>query len=193
MSDRPDSWIPLLAHDPAQGGAVRRIDAWAELTARGVLRLRYLLDADLQRVRIPGTAAAGGRAERLWEHTCFEALVASDASPGYLELNFSPSAQWAAYRFESYRQGMAQAELSGAPQLSIRQGERQLELRAELRLAPPHPHAQGPARERDRLRLALCAVVEDDGGRLSYWALRHAPGRPDFHHPAAFSLELAPS
>jgi hypothetical protein len=41
-----------------------------------------------------------------------------------------------------------------------------------------------------RLRIAMAAVVEDEGGRLSYWALRHPPGRPDFHHPDSFTLEL---
>ena len=40
------------------------------------------------------------------------------------------------------------------------------------------------------LRLALAAVVEEDDGRLSYWALQHAPGNPDFHHPEGFALEL---
>jgi hypothetical protein len=41
-----------------------------------------------------------------------------------------------------------------------------------------------------RLRLALTAVVEDARGRLSYWALRHPPGRPDFHHRDGFALVL---
>jgi len=40
------------------------------------------------------------------------------------------------------------------------------------------------------LSLALSAIVEDDSGKLSYWALRHPPGEPDFHHPDAFALEI---
>ncbi|MBE0621784.1 MAG: hypothetical protein IH605_14415, partial [Burkholderiales bacterium] len=40
------------------------------------------------------------------------------------------------------------------------------------------------------LRLALAAVIEDAAGVLSYWALRHPPGAPDFHHPHAYALEL---
>lgn len=40
-------------------------------------------------------------------------------------------------------------------------------------------------------RLGLSAVIEEKGGALSYWALRHAPGRPDFHHPRAFVRRLA--
>jgi hypothetical protein len=41
------------------------------------------------------------------------------------------------------------------------------------------------------LRVGLAAVIEEKSGALSYWALRHAPGKPDFHHPDAFALTLA--
>jgi hypothetical protein len=33
-------------------------------------------------------------------------------------------------------------------------------------------------------------VIEDADGSLSYWALAHPPGRPDFHHTEAFALDL---
>jgi hypothetical protein len=36
----------------------------------------------------------------------------------------------------------------------------------------------------------LCAVIEERDARLSYWALAHPPGRPDFHHPACFAATL---
>jgi hypothetical protein len=32
--------------------------------------------------------------------------------------------------------------------------------------------------------------MEDAGGVLSYWALDHPAGKPDFHHPDAFALQL---
>jgi hypothetical protein len=34
-------------------------------------------------------------------------------------------------------------------------------------------------------------VIEEAGGGISYWALAHPPGRPDFHHADGFALELA--
>jgi hypothetical protein len=40
------------------------------------------------------------------------------------------------------------------------------------------------------LRLGLSAVIEDIDGRLSYWALKHPPGKPDFHHPDSFALDV---
>jgi hypothetical protein len=40
------------------------------------------------------------------------------------------------------------------------------------------------------LHIALAAVVEDRSGALSYWALRHPAGEPDFHHRDNFILEV---
>lgn len=165
--------------------------ASAALGAEDSLRLGYVLEADPRRVEIPAALAEPGRMDKLWAHTCFEAFVRAGEAPGYLELNFSPSGQWAAYRFDAYRQGMTPL-LQTAPRLALRRLADRLELQAEVRLAgglPPEPGAGAPR----KLRLALSAVVEDRDGGLSYWALRHPPGRPDFHHPESFSLALEPS
>ena len=35
-------------------------------------------------------------------------------------------------------------------------------------------------------------VIEEINGRKSYWALKHPAGKPDFHHPDCFALELPP-
>jgi hypothetical protein len=191
MPERTAPYLPLLPHPQSAAAATaRRIGASAELAAEGALRLRYVLAADARQVRIPAPAPAGGRADGLWAHTCFEAFVRTAESPEYVELNFSPSGEWAAYRFESYRQGMTPAALAEPPGLSMRRRDGQLELEAEVRLdAELAPWMLAAAAGRP-LRIALSAVVEDQEGRLSYWALRHPPGRPDFHHPDAFALAL---
>ena len=177
-------FVALLAHPSSANDAVRRVAACVEPAARDWLRFRYLLEADPERVRVPPSAAHPGRTDELWAHTCFEAFVGLPQSPRYLELNFSPSGEWAAYRFESYRAGMVPAGLAAAPRLELRRGGGHFELQAEVCLSGTEL-AGGR-----HLRLALSAVVEDGEGRLSYWALRHAPGRPDFHHPDSFSLGL---
>jgi hypothetical protein len=181
-----------LAHPDTPNEAVRRLAARAELVNPDSLRLEYVLETDLRQVRIPPPVVDAGRADRLWAHTCFEAFVGVDDSPQYLELNFSPSTQWAAYRFESYRQGMAPLVLDAAPWLALRRSEKQLELQAEVRLVGtlPVPERGEKTSANRRLRIALSAVVEDREGGLSYWALRHPPGRPDFHHPRSFLLTL---
>lgn len=40
-------------------------------------------------------------------------------------------------------------------------------------------------------RMGLSAIIETNDGTKSYWALRHPPGKPDFHHRDCFALELA--
>ena len=181
---RHPAFVSLLAHPNTPNESIRRLAACAELVGPDLLRFHYILEAIPGRVRVPLPAANAGRADELWTHTCFEAFVGGPQSPGYLELNFSPSGQWGAYRFDSYRQGMLPASLDSPPRLTLRRDEERLELQAEVRL-------QGTAAAAGRsLRIALSAVVEDREGRLSYWALRHPSGRPDFHHPESFSLAL---
>ena len=46
-----------------------------------------------------------GRADHLWQSTCFELFLRPTTAEHYFEFNFSPSTQWAAYRFDSYRGG----------------------------------------------------------------------------------------
>jgi hypothetical protein len=41
-----------------------------------------------------------------------------------------------------------------------------------------------------KARLGLSAIIEDVAGNISYWAARHAAGKPDFHHPDSFVLDL---
>ena len=145
------------------------------------LRLRFTIASRLDEVVLPPPAAPL-RADRLWKTTCFEAFLAAEEESGYLELNFSPSTQWAAYDFTAYRTGMVQASLPAPPEIEVDQGPDSLALTATLSL-----HLR-----EERYRLGLAAVIEGWGGRLSYWALMHAGSRPDFHRRDCFALELPP-
>jgi hypothetical protein len=174
----------LLPHPDASGDAVWNVAVTVELKAPATLVCHYTVSGDMTRVRIPAVGA-GHRTDGLWKHTCCEAFVAPPGGAGYYEFNFSPALDWAAYRFDDYRAGMTAASLTQAPGLQVRRTAGQLDLTATL-------HVDGVAalRSASVLRLALAAVIEEDHGRLSYWALRHGPGNPDFHHPDAFALEL---
>lgn len=181
MTQGDPAIVSLLAHPDVPSNGVRRVAAGVEVAGPDLLRFQYVLEADPLLIRVPSPVTDAGRTDQLWAHTCFEAFIGFPESPGYLELNFSPSGQWAAYHFDSYRQGMMSA-LETAPRLAIRRRADRLELQAEVQL--------GPGASWRRLRLALSTVVEDREGRLSYWAARHPPGRPDFHHPEGFALAL---
>jgi len=190
MAKGDSSLVSLLAHPDVPNNGVRTVAAGAVLAGPDLLRFQYVLEADPLLIRVPRPVTEAGRTDKLWAHTCFEAFIGFPESPGYLELNFSPSGQWAAYRFDSYRQGMAPA-LEAAPGLALRRLAERLELQAEVRLGGGLlSTGLGSGASRRRLRIALSTVVEDREGRLSYWAMRHPPGRPDFHHPEGFALAL---
>ena len=74
-----------------------------------------------------------------------------------------------------------------APRIATHVEGSLLELAASVPLeAMSRAHLHAP------LRIALSAVVETEDGALSFWALRHPPGKPDFHHAEGFALRLEP-
>ena len=140
------------------------------------------------RANMPGRNGAGWpaprpprRADQLWQHTCCELFLRERGTTGYREFNFSPSTEWAAYRFAAYRDGMATAEIGGRLRIASRARAGRVELAVAVDL--------GALADAD-WRVALAAVIEETDGRLSYWALRHPTDRPDFHHPDSFVLAL---
>jgi hypothetical protein len=185
MKPFKSQWTALAGYPTALSDAVRGIDVRVQQETSGTLTLRYVLRAEMLHVRVP-PAQATARADGLWKHTCFEAFIApTRMSGGYYELNFSPSGQWAIYSFRAYREGMSPTDVTAAPAVLVRHFDDRLELDATIGLAD-----LPGVREARTLKLALTTVVEDDSGTLSYWALKHAPGKPDFHHSDGFVLEL---
>ena len=149
-----------------------------------MLALRYRIEGDLERLRIPPPRAPAP-GERLWQHLCCEAFVTqasvrAAAGPGagpYREFNFSPSGEWGAFEFRRYREGGPLAVPD--PGIAVRTDGEAFELSASVGV------------EAAKLRVALCVVIEELDGALSYWALRHSSPRPDFHHPDGFAVEIA--
>ena len=170
--------VALERHPDAACDALRGIEASVTRNVGGGLSVDYLLDGDIERLRIPAPRPARV-AERLWHHTCCEIFVARRGANGYREFNLSPSGEWAAYDFTRYREGHLLDDAALAPGIVVRNGQGKLELSASIAI-PDWPE----------LLVALAAVIEEKSGALSYWALRHAPGKPDFHHPCGFVLDL---
>ena len=123
----------LLPHPDASGDAVWNVAVTVELKAPATLVCHYTVSGDMTRVRIPAVGA-GHRTDGLWKHTCFEAFVAPGELPEYHEFNFSPSLDWAIYRFSAYREDMRPAAISLAPQISQHRSADGVELRASVRL-----------------------------------------------------------
>lgn len=145
------------------------------------LVLRYWLEGEPGLLRLPAVGTPR-REDGLWRRTCFEAFVRAVGSEAYFEFNFAPSTQWAAYRFDAYRAGMEEAS-DLEPRIVVTppsNGVFTLDVSVDL----------GEELAVKQWLLGIAAVVEEASGRISYWALNHPAGKPDFHHQAGFTLEL---
>jgi hypothetical protein len=175
--------LVLKLHPDSLGTAATQVEADVARSSTGSLLLAYVVTGKIGELRLPPVAAAA-RADELWRHTCFEAFVRASGT-AYYEFNFAPSTQWAAYRFSGYRSGMRVATEIGAPRIERRSAAECYTLQASLELD------RLPDLPRDAAwRLGLAAVIEEMGGRKSYWALAHPSGKPDFHHPDCFEHEF---
>lgn len=174
----------LAMHTETSGKFVSAIDVRVSRTEDSCFAFGYVLTGDLSNIRIP-LSVSTCRGDRLWEHTCFEAFVRAKGQAGYYEFNFSPSGEWAAYVFREYREGGPIDDDQLNPKIAVQKEAETLELHAIIRLDRLSRIKPGSI-----LQIGLSAVVEDINERLSYWALRHPPGKPDFHHSDNFAVEI---
>ncbi|CAN5627422.1 hypothetical protein BH10BDE1_BH10BDE1_09940 [soil metagenome] len=151
-----------------------------------LMTVRFEIDGSRNVAWPADSAVAGGeRRDELWKQTCLECFVRGSENihgKSYREWNFSPSGDWAAYSFESYRAGMSKPNVV-AP--SIERIELIEKMRFEIDLELDEVSAIGAP------LLALSAVVvEKDEAAPFYWALTHVGAKPDFHLRESFTLEL---
>ena len=175
--------LELTPHPDTPCDAITRIEVEVSRAAYAGLALHFIVTGDIAALRLPPRQVEPARADELWKTTCFEAFIRTDQDDGYVEINLSPSSLWAAYYFDGYREGMAMADavlLLG--QMVQQASAERYELLGRLQLGEFAPDLPW--------RLGLSAVIEETSGAKSYWALAHAPGKPDFHHPDAFALDL---
>ena len=171
----------LTCHPNTPCDAVDRIDVTMLRPNRTGLQIVYAVEGAVEEIRLPERQAPK-RTDNLWAHTCFEAFVRPDSDGSYVEFNFAPSTQWAAYRFSGYRDGMAEMEGLTPPRVTTIADARHFDLVVTIDRLPVDCLSW---------KVGLCAVIEETTGRLSYWASSHPPGKPDFHHGDCFAHELA--
>jgi hypothetical protein len=193
--------VPLLLH-PDSTCALKAIEVEVARMAPRQIALRYFALGGAGHIKAMRPRGTPERVDDLWMTTCFEAFVQAEDDTAYYEFNFATSGNWAAYRFDNRREGRATARVV----------EPQIEWSRDLPFVPGEtPTAEERAAFRaenawlagrlildqavdlplDRpWRLGLSAVIEEKGGRKSWWALKHPAGDPDFHDPACFTLEL---
>lgn len=184
--------LPLKLHPDFVCDAIRAFEVDVARASANGLVLTYDIEGEVEDLSLPH-ARVGNRADELWRHTCFEAFVKPAGAEAYVELNLAPSGDFAAYRFDGYRAGMAPAydiapsavETESRPSRGKKIGRGKRNGWYQRRVTWHVPGLSSTA-------LGLSAVIIEAGGRTSYWALAHPPGAPDFHHPACFAARLPP-
>jgi hypothetical protein len=143
-------------------------------------RLEYRLRGPLDQLLIPAKSTVSAFKDELWKHTCFEAFLQDKKSPAYWEFNFSPSRDWAIYRFASERQRI-EADIKDI-ELVIQQERYPGELIMKIDIRPKEAFNVG--------RVGLTTVLEHEDESRSYWALTHTQAKADFHAPESFIINL---
>lgn len=170
----------LQCHPLSEEGFVDRIAVQVACVEDGALHIKYVLHGLIDEIHFP-KAAQPERTDGLWKDTCFELFCGRVDDGSYVEFNFAPSGQWAAYAFTGYREGMTELPCT-QPHIDCTAGEGVFEMTVTVGLP-------------DSLRTVdvmagFSAVIADKHGRTAYWALAHPPGKADFHHKDCFALQL---
>lgn len=173
--------LTLIPHPRTAQSPFRAITVDASLDPSGNAAFSFAVTGEIENLQVPSPASCE-RADDLWRRTCFEVFIAPSQADDYVELNFSPSTEWAAYWFDGYRRGMEKAVDCSSPRIESRTSQARFQLRAQISLdwikwATPW-------------RIGLSAILLDARGEYSYWALAHPADKPDFHDRAGFIYAL---
>jgi hypothetical protein len=180
----------LRLHPDSVCSAVNRIEVEIARPRPGYLTLAYVVAGRISDLAMPAEAVAA-LTDELWRRTCFEAFIGNSPGAAYYEFNFAPSTQWAAYGFAGYRNGKRAASEIEPPRIAVEASPERYLLQVSLELDRILPPVAGKGGEADApWRLGLSAVIEEANGNQSFWALAHPPGKPDFHHPDGWILEV---
>lgn len=165
--------LSLAIHSKTPGTLNREV-AVETLLRGNKVQLIYTLQ-NLDRNLLIPQKAKPGRRDNLWQHTCCEAFIGIINQPHYLEFNFSPSGEWAAYAFTDYRE-RADWPDPAPPEIRTIKTDTDLQLEATI-LLDTLPEAF----QHQSLELGISTVLEDKHQNLAYLALAHSQETPDFH------------
>lgn len=171
----------LTCHPKLPATYISAVQVCCELTKAGQLWLRYHIDVP-EPMLVVAESRDPVRTDNLWKTTCGEVFLGKKDAPEYIEFNFSPSSQWAAYRFSDYRKESTDLPLLTAPDIHLDMSDSHFALEATVCLPPEWQH--------DEFDTGITFVAEEPGGIISYWALDHHQAEPEFHDRSGFSLKL---
>lgn len=172
--------IHLKSHPKAPCSWVDAVTVSWTRSSTGFM-ITYRLSGDLSKLVWPAQGG-GQRRDELWKTTCFEAFFRAQDSEHYVEFNFAPNGDWAAYQFSGHRSDQTRLTCSEPiVDSSLNQNTAivQVTLPEGLPAQGDHPILFGPT-----------AILEATDETHSFWALHHALIKPDFHHIETFKITL---
>jgi len=145
------------------------------------LRMDYHLLGNPEHIEM-SLEPGGCRRDELWQTTCFEAFLRQDGAEGYIEFNFAPNGDWAAYQFDHYRSLPCDLEIS-APVITCSVTSDGIVVSVSVSGLPTVYQAPN-------ILLGPAVIIESQDKTRSYWALHHPLSKPDFHDAKNFKVRL---
>lgn len=158
------------------------IEAKLEAQAQGFLLSFEISGPGVEQIFILPRNPKPSRKNELWKETCFECFFGVGGTKQYFEFNGSTSGEWALYVFDDYRKGMKDASVSVNPVME------KLEKTADrISCAWRIPYFTKSILQ----SAGITAVIKTPNTQnvneeISYWALKHAGEKPDFHLRESF-------
>lgn len=180
----PTDWPTLYPHPSSSPGYVDHIAAFATVSPDRTLNAHFAIQGDVDTLIWP-ERRRGSWVKDLWKTTCFELFARAPQEAAYTEFNFSPSSDWCAMRFDTYRGIPAPIrDVSvGIEEHTVNRSTKMLSVSISV------AETSVPVNKGDQV--GLTAVLEHIDGKLSYWALAHPGAQPDFHDARGFIQTLS--
>lgn len=167
---------PFTAHDEPFGveGKIELLDSQnLKLEFRLVDPQRLVLDS-----LVPHSERDLFRADGLWHTTCFEAFWGVPGTPGYWELNLSPTQpKWNLYKFSGYRKPSPPQESDdfSVTKLDVTPASLACFLRGKEKMKT--------------LEASLCVILRTSK-TTHFYSTNHAGKQADYHVRESFTLKL---
>lgn len=163
-------------------GQIERLDQQLSMT--------FQLTGEIQQVVVAPADPNRSRRNELWQNTCFEFFLGLKGSPKYWEFNLSPAGHWNIYRFDDYREGMAEELAFQFLPFLVKVQPDSLTLSLDLNL-------EAIIRPTQDLEVGITTVIQSkindlisEQNSITYWALTHVGKEADFHQRKSFILNL---
>ncbi len=150
------------------------IEASLEAQSSGFLLSFEITGKNIDQVLLSPKSPKPSRKNDLWKETCFECFFGVGNSKQYFEFNGSTSGDWALYSFDDYRKGMKEVETFQQPFM-----EKLEKTENVLSVAWRIPYFTKLILQNASITSVIKFGAQAD--EVSYWALKHAGEKPDFH------------